>query len=409
MLTMDRLTLYELTTRIAGVVEAGMPSTYLVEAELASIRDTGHCYMELVQKDVLGATPIAKVRAVCWRTRWSKVAAAFAKATGTTPQAGMKLLLKATVDFNPTFGLSLNVSDIDPIYSIGDMERKRREIISQLQQQGVFDLQRELRLPLFCQRIAVVTSATAAGWGDFRHQVLDAGYAFSLQLFPAIMQGEGLSRSVIEQLNRINESADNYDCVVIIRGGGATSDLSGFDTLELAENVANFPLPILTGIGHERDQSVLDMVAHRSLKTPTAVADMLVGNLVQIERRIDEAMEGIARGALRDMQTHKAHLKGLSDSITASVRICKTRHEAALDRLWLRTTAACRLRTDRAHHRIEMLETALKAMDPEALLARGYSMTFADGTLLKGASQAKPRNRLVTKLKNGVVTSISTI
>ena len=244
----ERLTLYELNRLVRETIECELPNEYWVEAELSECHESrGHCYMELIQKDEQSATPIAKAQAKCWASKWMIIRPYFERTTGERLHAGMKVLLKVAPQFHEAYGFSWIVSDIDPTYTLGDMARKRQEIIRQLKEEGVFDLQRELELPLFCQHIAVISSETAAGYGDFCNQLSENpyGFQFRTRLFPATMQGEGVEQSIIAALERIYD--EPFDCVVIIRGGGATSDMSGFDTLALAENVANFPLPIITG------------------------------------------------------------------------------------------------------------------------------------------------------------------
>ena len=272
---MKALTLYELNNLVRGVIEATLDRPYWVEAELSEAREVrGHCYMELVQKDEYSATPVARASAKCWHNVWMRLKPRFEQVTGQTLHAGMKVLLLVTANFHEAYGFSWIVQDIDPTYTMGDMARKRQEIIRQLKEEGVFDLQRQLQLPLFAQHIAVISSEQAAGFGDFCNQLdnNDYGFYFSYTLFPAVMQGEQVESSIIRALNDIFDQADDFDAVVIIRGGGATADMSGFDTLALAENVANFPLPIITGIGHERDESILDMISFQRVKTPTAAA-----------------------------------------------------------------------------------------------------------------------------------------
>ena len=232
------VTLYELNRLVSKVIESEMPNEYWVEAELSECRESrGHCYMELIQKDERTATPIAKASAKCWANKWMLIRPGFERTTGQRLHAGMKVLLKVFAQFHEAYGFSWIVTDIDPTYTLGDMVRKRQEIIRQLKEEGVFDLQKELQLPLFCQRIAVISSETAAGYGDFCNQLADNPYGFQFQtrLFPAIMQGEGVEQSIINALGRIfseysDDSEDSdipFDCVVIIRGGGATSDMSG--------------------------------------------------------------------------------------------------------------------------------------------------------------------------------------
>ena len=239
------LTLYELNQLVREVIESEMSNEYWVEAELSECRESrGHCYMELIQKDEQTATPIAKASAKCWANKWMLIRPGFERTTGQRLHAGMKILLKVYAQFHEAYGFSWIVTDIDPTYTLGDMARKRQEIIRQLKAEGVFDLQKELQLPLFCQRIAVISSETAAGYGDFCNQLADNpyGFKFCTQLFPAIMQGEGVEQSIIAALERIysltsypSPPTSDFDCVVIIRGGGATSDMSGFDTLERSQ------------------------------------------------------------------------------------------------------------------------------------------------------------------------------
>ena len=282
-MTEARHTLYELNQLVRETLETEMPDEYWVEAELSECRESrGHCYLELIQKEELTNTPIARASAKCWANSWTVIHPYFERTAGQALHAGMKVLLKVYPQFHEAFGFSWIVTDIDPTYTIGDSARRRQEIIRQLKEEGVFDLQRELSLPLFAQRIAVITSETAAGYGDFLNQLQqnEYGFCFEVTLFPAIMQGEQVEQSVINALNQIHaEMSDNndvFDVVVMIRGGGATSDMSGFDTLALAENVANFPIPIITGIGHERDECILDMISHTRMKTPTAAAAFLI-------------------------------------------------------------------------------------------------------------------------------------
>lgn len=251
------LSLYQLNTLVADVISNTMAHTYWVEAELSEARESnGHCYMELIEKEEGGNVPIARASAKCWRNVWSMIKPYFMRITGQTIHAGMKVMLQVHAQFHPQYGFSWIVDDINPEFTMGDMMRKRQEIIRQLKAEGVFDLQHELRLPMFTQHIAVISSETAAGYGDFCNQLMNNEYGlfFHAKLFPAVMQGEQVEQSIISALDTINQQMEDYDCVVIIRGGGATADLSGFDTLLLAENVANFPLPVITGIGHERDE-----------------------------------------------------------------------------------------------------------------------------------------------------------
>ena len=427
----QHLSLYELNSMVRDVIEMSMPDSYWVEAELSEAREGygGHCYMELIQKDERSNTPIAKAHAACWRNKWMLLRPQFERITGQRIHAGMKVLLKVHPQFHENYGFSWIVDNIDATYTMGDMARKRQEIIATLKEEGVFDLQKELMLPMFCQHIAVISSATAAGYGDFCNQLADNEYGlyFATQLFPATMQGEGVEQSVIEALNRINDEWEKWDCVVIIRGGGATSDLSGFDTLSLAENVANFPLPIITGIGHERDESVLDMISFQRVKTPTAAAAFLINHLAEVYAKVMDAQETIVNDVKHRVQVEKMRLERLSKSIPTLFSLVKTKQSARLDRLMDHLNATVQVRVANAQrklavlssniqpvlerkmmqeqHRLQMLEQRAKSQDPEILLKRGYSITIKNGKSVRDASLLQKGDILETRFAKGTILS----
>ena len=401
------MTLFELNRLVRETIECELPHEYWVEAELSECRESrGHCYMELIEKDEQTATPIAKARANCWAQKWVMIRPYFERATGQRLVAGMKVLLKVYPQFHEAFGFSWIVTDIDPTYTLGDMARKRQEIIRQLKEEGVFDLQKELTLPLFCQHIAVISSETAAGYGDFCNQLADNpyGFQFQTQLFPAIMQGEGVEGSIINALERIYDQP--FDCVVIIRGGGATSDMSGFDTLALAEHVANFPLPIITGIGHDRDESILDMVSHTRVKTPTAAAALLIDHLKEVLDTVNNAQNSITRLVQQKLSTLSAQLSSVSEAIPRLFSIVKTRQEAKIDALQQRLPMLIERRFLAENHRLQLMEEKLKALDPQLLLKRGYSITLHKGKAVKDASLLKEGDEIETVLEKGKLHSI---
>ena len=397
----------ELNRMVRESIECEMPEEYWVEAELSECRETrGHCYMELIQKDELSATPVAKAPAKCWANKWLTIRPYFERITGQQLHAGMKVLLQVYPQFHEAYGFSWIVNDIDPTYTIGDMARKRQEIIKKLKDEGVFDLQKELQLPMFCQRIAVISSQTAAGYGDFCNQLADNpyGFKFETQLFPATMQGEGVEQSIINALERIYDT--DYDCVVIIRGGGATSDMSGFDTLALAENVANFPIPIITGIGHERDESILDMVSHTRVKTPTAAAAFLIEHLKEVLDVIDNSQDRITRYAQQKLTTLNSQLAIVSESIPRLFSLVKTRQESKLDIFEQRMRTSIDRRLTSESHKLELISEKLKALDPTLLLARGYSITMHNGHAVRDASTLAPGTEIETRLAKGTIHSI---
>ena len=405
--TERHITLFELNRLVREAIEDALPMEYWVEAELSECRESrGHCYMELIQKDEQTATPIAKASAKCWANKWLTIRPYFERTTGQQLHAGMKVLLQVYPQFHEAYGFSWIVTDIDPTYTLGDMTRKRQEIIQKLKAEGVFDLQKELQLPIFCQRIAVISSQTAAGYGDFCNQLADNpyGFKFETQLFPAIMQGEGVEQSIISALEQIYDMP--FDCVVIIRGGGATSDMSGFDTLALAENVANFPIPIITGIGHERDESILDMISHTRVKTPTAAAALLIDHLKGVLETIEGAQSMITHYVQQKLSIANSQLSIISEAIPRLFSIVKTRQEAKIDALYTRLPMLIERRFTSESHRLQLMDEKLKALDPTLLLARGYSITMHNGRAVKDASQLPPGAEIETRLAKGTIHSV---
>lgn len=409
MINDERLTLFELNRLVREVLECEMPNEYWVEAELSECRESrGHCYMELIQKEEHSATPIAKASAKCWASKWILVRPYFERITGQQLHAGMKVLLKVYPQFHEAFGFSWIITDIDPTYTLGDMARKRQEIIRQLKEEGVFDLQKELELPLFCQHIAIISSKSAAGYGDFCNQLDNNpyGFQFKTRLFPAIMQGEEVEQSIIQALNQINDLQDDFDCIVIIRGGGATSDMSGFDTLLLAENVANFPLPIITGIGHERDETILDMVSHTSVKTPTAVAALLIENLKSVLDAINDAQVHLTSCVQQKLSTLSNQLTTIQETIPRLFSIVKTRQEARLEAIEAKFPMLIERRLTAEKHKIQLIEEKTKALDPRLLLRRGYSITLFKGKAVRNPQSLKAGDEIETHLEKGTIKSI---
>lgn len=425
------LSLFELNNLVREVITTDLSMEYWVEAELSEVREVrGHCYMELVQKDMFSNTPVAKASAKCWKSKWMYVRPKFEQITGQYLHTGMKVMLKVYADFHEAYGFSWIVTDINPEYTLGDMAKKRMQIIEQLKQEGVFDLQKELEIPMFAQRVAVISSQNAAGFGDFTRQLTDNSYDFKFQveLFPAIMQGEGIEGSVIAALDAINERLDEFDVVVIIRGGGATSDMSGFDTLALAENVANFPLPIITGIGHDRDESVLDMISHTKVKTPTAAAALLVEHLEVVWQMLMEAENELVTVAQHRIENEKQRLSHIAEKIPVLFSLVKTHYENVLDKLLMTISSMINekvssekhnvllmeekikplvdVRLQREKHHLMMLEQRVKALDPEILLKRGYSITLCKGKVVVDASMLKSGDEVETKVRKGTFKSI---
>ncbi|UKK51625.1 exodeoxyribonuclease VII large subunit [Prevotella sp. E13-17] len=409
---MTTFTLYELNSLVRQAIENAMDQEYWVEAELSECRESrGHCYMELIQKDERSNTPVARASAKCWKNTWGMLQPHFERITGQPLHAGLKVRLKVYAQFHEAFGFSWIVTDIDPTYTLGDMAQRRQEIIRKLKEEGIFDLQKELTLSPFALNIAVISSETAAGYGDFVNQLADTPFAFRTQLFPAIMQGEQVEQSIITALNAIYQQQNElfalpFDCVVIIRGGGATADLSGFDTLTLAENVANFPLPIITGIGHDRDESVLDMVSHTRVKTPTAAAQFLISNTEKTQHHIEQYEERIAHFVKNKIEVEQLRLANLSERIPPLFSLTRAKQETLLERHLQAILSHLQRRFEKEEHRLDLLEQKVTALDPTLLLKRGYSMTLHKGKLLRDPSQVKSNDELVTRLEKGTIISI---
>ncbi|MGP1464061.1 MAG: exodeoxyribonuclease VII large subunit [Prevotella koreensis] len=432
----NALSLLELNQLLAEVIEVGMPREYWVEAEISELRVVrGHCYIDLIEKTEGTNTPIARASAKCWQNTWSVISPYFEKVTGQRLRSGMNVLMLVSANFHPAYGFSWIISDIDPTYTLGDMARKRQAIIEQLKREGVFDLQKELSLPLFCQHIAVISSANAAGYDDFVDQLESNahGFRFVTRLFSATMQGEGVEQSIIAALNNIYETfltSDETapDCVVIIRGGGATSDLSGFDTLALAENVAQFPIPVITGIGHERDESILDMISHTRVKTPTAAAALLIDHLKRVWDYLQEAQGVLETNARQRMDLEQMRLQRAAQKIPPLFSLFKERQERRIDSMMRDMIAAAQRSISDDMHKLETLESVIKpmlerrvtgemhrlqmlgqrvsALDPDLLLKRGYSITLHEGKIVRDASQLKHGDKIETRVEKGTIHSI---
>ena len=406
---MEAITLLELNGRVKSTLQFEMPDAYWVQAEISSISPSGqgHCYMELVQKDATGRNFLAKAKANIWRGTWLKLKPYFEAQTGETLKVGMKVLLQVTVTFHEVYGYSLVVQDIDPTYTMGDMARRRKEILEQLEKDGVIGLNRELDIPALPNRIAVISSATAAGWGDFRDQLANNiyGFQFYVKLFPALMQGDDVERSVIQALNAVAMRRDDFDVVIIIRGGGAVSELSCFDSYNLAFNIANFPLPVITGIGHERDDTVADVVAHTKVKTPTAAAEFIINKVFDTAQELESLTRRMSDSITDRMNAENVRIERLSQKLSSLFAVLKTRQEQVLETIWIRSVNGVRNLLTAQTHKLELVDKTLAAADPGVILKRGYSLTRLNGRTVKGVSDLKKGDRLTTVFKDGSVES----
>ena len=406
---METLSLLELNGRVKSTLQFEMPDAYWVQAEISSISPSGqgHCYLELVQKDATGRNFLAKAKANIWRGTWLKLKPYFEAQTGETLKVGMKVLLQVTVTFHEVYGYSLVVQDIDPAYTMGDMARRRKEILEQLARDGVIGLNKELEIPALPHRIAVISSATAAGWGDFRNQ-LDGniyGFRFYVKLFPALMQGDDVERSVVSALNAVAARRDDFDLVGIIRGCGAGSELSCFDSYNLAFNIANFPLPVITGIGHERDDTVADVVAHTKVKTPTAAAEFIINRVFDTASELENLTRRMRDAITGRMNTENVRIERLSQKLPSLFAVRRARQEQLLETVWIRSVNGVRNLLTSQTHKLEILDKTLAAADPAVILKRGYSLTRAGGRVVKCASDLKKGDRLTTVFADGSVES----
>ena len=427
------LSLVELNQRIRMTLEQAFPDTYWVRAEMSDVREngaSGHCYLEFIEKDPRSGQLLAKVRGAIWAKTFRLLKPYFEMETGQRFVSGLKVLVRVTVDFHELYGLSLTVVDIDPAYTLGDMARKRLEIIRQLQEEGVFELNKELPLPLLPRRIALISSPTAAGYEDFVNQLTHnrAGYPFYVKLFPALMQGERTEESVIAALDRIYAHQELFDVVALLRGGGATSDLNSFDSYLLAANCAQFPLPILTGIGHERDDTVVDLVAHTRLKTPTAVAEFLIARMDQAAQTVEELQQTMTQSASVRLLQEKQRLQSYATRLPALVgqRMERNRtllHQlgaklptmaqgfverkrAMVDRLAMQLRNATTTHLAEKQRFLQLQEQFVRMASPDYILRRGYSLTLREGKIIKRAEELQAGEELTTRFMDGEVKSI---
>ena len=422
-------TLSELNTTIKSTLELAFPESVWVVAEISEIRcnTKGHCYLELVEREE--EETIAQIRSNIWAYTFRSIASKFEKATGESLRQGMKVLLQVNVTFHEVYGLSLNIKDIDPTYSLGEMARKKREIIERLTKEGLINLNKQIPLPLVPQRIAVISSKTAAGYGDFLNHIDDNPYGYKIfhTLYHSSMQGQEAETSIISALRKIKEHRDLYDAVAIVRGGGSQIDLSCFDTYGLAVEVAQFPLPVITGIGHERDDTVADLVAHTKLKTPTAVAEFLLSGMSSFEERLLNAQRTLIHLIEESMKEENHRFQYLVQQFRHIVRDRfsgeMNRIETVLHKLVHGTTQSMnshnnRLKLDigritgglnilfqQQENKIKHCGQAIRLLDPINVLKRGYSITYFREKALKDSADLQEGDIIRTKVYKGTVKS----
>jgi len=450
------LQLSELLQNVKDALKSSLAKTYWVRAEISeiSVNYSGHCYLELIEKLENSDSISAKVRGTIWSTVYRMLSAYFETSTGQSLEKGLKILVKVSVEFSEIYGLSVNILDIDPTYTIGEQECIRREIIKRLEDDGVMEMNSMLELPNVIQRIAILSSSTAAGYGDFMDQIMnnDHGYTFHCTLFPCIMQGQKTADSIIANLEKIFEHESNFDAVVIIRGGGSKTDLAWFDSYDLAVNIAQFPLPVVSGIGHERDLSIADMVSYIHLKTPTAVAEWIINHSLEFENTVLSLASDFSESVNSLLNEQKSLLQHLSRILIPNVnelvseyktqlqfisnkgeRFCNDRLKNEKERTRVRSINAIHYSTIRmlklqqyitqlqvaakhsgktilsnCEHQLDTLNEKSFAFDPNRVLERGFSMTFeGKGKLIRSAKNITSKQEITTRFVDGEVKSVS--
>lgn len=405
----ESYSLSELGKCIKMTLKTAFAEPVWVRAEISEMHEnvSGHCYLDLIEKaddtDVL----VAKQKATIWAFTYRMLKPYFESETGATLRAGMKVLLLCEVEFHEVYGVSLNVRDIDPAFTVGEMAVRRAEIIRRLTDDGIVDMNKQQPLAPVPQRVAVISSATAAGYGDFCDQLRNNvfGYTFYTKLFSATMQGAQTEQSVVAALDKICDFIDNFDVVVIIRGGGATSDLVAFDNYNLALHCAQFPLPIISGIGHQRDESVVDLVAHTRVKTPTAAAEFLVARINDFEKNIDEMAQNVAFSAREVVHDELLRLQQRIARLGVVQRVC-VRHDAALQHLMMRLRNAAKIAISSEEKRMALVEKSIEYADPATLLQRGFTLTTNHGKIVKSVCDVAPGDIVTTHLADGAFTAM---
>jgi exodeoxyribonuclease VII large subunit len=449
----EQLSIYELNRQIKESLEADFPALVWVMGEISEIREDrkGHCYLDLMDRQEGAEWPRARARAIIWANAWRMVRPYFETTTGQSLETGMKILAKVSVDYHEVFGLSLNIKDIEPSFTIGEQARRRQEIIERLAKEGVMDMNKDLPMPLVPQRVAIISSEGAAGYGDFINQLENNPYDYHTyyKLYPATMQGARTEESVIKALEHVNKHIDHYDAVLIIRGGGAKADLNSFDSYWLAYHITQFPLPVISGIGHERDETIVDLVAHTRVKTPTAAAEYLIDRLAAFDYQLSKGVRHAAEEAELITQEANKELNGLLNEFMPLARLLLQerknqlarpveqlgyilpqtvrRERQVLNNLMKSFGSEARYLLKDGHRhidavqeksitfaqhniskekeRINMLEKIAEQADPERILRRGFSLTLHKGRALRSHEPLNIGDEIKTRLAKGTITS----
>lgn len=404
----QHITLCELQRRVKSALEGQFALPVWVSAEISEIKVnySGHCYLELVEKGGDNGVPTAQARAVVWRSHYPRISGYFEAETGQRLASGIRILAKVLVSYHELYGFSLQITDIDPSYTLGDMERQRQQTIAQLQQDGVWDMNREAPMPAVVQRIAIVSSANAAGYQDFCKELDKSPYRFSLTLFDAFMQGAAAEESIIEALCSVAARMEDFDAVVLIRGGGSRSDLNCFNAYRLCAHVAQFPLPVVTGIGHDKDTSVADMVAHTALKTPTAVAGWLVGRMAETDGWLDYAALQLHDTTTAAMHASEVRLERLSGEIRRLSGELLTRQSLRLEHHAALLPDAARDFLARQNVRLGNAAELIAGRSPERILRLGFAVVRTGGKAVTSAREVGAGENVEIEVSDGQIEAI---
>lgn len=425
------ISLVEFNRRIGGLLHDASVQRCWVVAETSDVRQSGgHCYLELVQKDAQTGQTLARMRGIVWASVYARLRCEFERATGQSFASGMNVMVEVSANFHEQYGLSVVITGINPTYTLGDMARQRLEILNRLRSEGIIDMNKQLPWADVAQRVAVISAAGAAGYGDFMNQLHNnpSGIKFYTCLFPAVMQGQSTVTSVIAALERINDYADLFDCVVIIRGGGSTSDLNSFDNYDLAANVAQFPLPVICGIGHDRDNTVVDSVASVRVKTPTAAAEWLLDRAQSALDHVNALTDMVVDSATQMLSGARQQLAYFTSGIPLMADNIVVRHRARLQQIAAAIPVVAARRIDGAgkdlafasqrvamaarqcvaneRQRVTGLEKQVELLSPDRVLRRGYSLTLRDGHVVTSTSSLRAGDSLVTRFADGERTSV---
>lgn len=402
---MTSISLSQLTDRIQEVLKFSFDAPVWIRAEISELRENynGHCYLELIEKDSSTDAILAKTKATIWSSTYRMLKPYFESSTGESLRAGLNVLVAVTVEFHGVYGFSLNIRDIDPVFTIGELAARRLKIIRQLEADGIADMNKLVEMPLLPQHLAIISSATAAGYDDFMNQLRndENKFAFYTKLFPAVMQGEQAESSIIHSLEKIYEHSELFDVVVIIRGGGATTDLACFDSYELALNCAQFPLPIISGIGHQRDVSILDMVAHTSVKTPTAAAEFLISKMKDAESIWRNIFSDIGYLVQNKTVTEFRKLEQTQMRIKHTLRQWVTKRSHTLDTHRNRLQNSVRMQIVRQKNKLLLLEKSIESHSPSYLLQHGYTITTLNGKRISSVNDIKKGDKIRTFVHDG--------